>query len=344
MRKYIPPILTLFLLAPVIGEMVSGSAPPLEWLTPMAWLVLVPLYGAGAILVRELLIRWRSGWVGAILLGAAYAILEEGIDVMSFFNTAWPDLQNAAFYGRWADVSWVWAVHLTAYHTAFSIAIPILLVHLIFPKSRGVPWLGCFGTAVFGGILAATVLGGNLFFRMTFRYSPPLLPYLGSIAMILGLVFLARKVHPPAPSPELENKSLPPPFLYGLAGFGATVALFYAGWGLPGTAFPPILTILLILAIGAGISALLAASYRRGRQFTDARKLALAFGGLMFFILFAPITETSAVSGITGESTAAGMTCVGLLTLMAMVFLSIIVLRRERYLAKARLSGTFERG
>lgn len=336
MRKNILPVLTLFLLSPLIGEMVSGSAPPLEWLSPMAWLVLVPLYGAGAILARELFIRWRSGWVGVILLGAAYGILEEGIDVMSFFNPAWPDLGADAFYGRWADVSWVWTVHLTAFHTAFSIAIPILLVHLIFPKSRGGSWLGWFGAALFGGILAATVAGGNLFFRTAFQYSPPWLPYLGSIAAILALLFLARKVRPPAPSPALENKPLPHPIFYWLAGFGTTVALFYAGWGLPGTAFPPFLTILLLLAIAAGIVALLAVSYRRGRQFNDPRKLALAFGGLMFFILFSPITEASAVSGTTGESAAAGMTCVGLLTLMAMAILSVVVWRRERRAGKNR--------
>lgn len=342
MRKHILPALTLFLLAPVIGELISGSAPPAEWLAPTTWLFLVPLYGAGAVLARELLIRWRAGWVGILLLGAAYGILEEGIDVMSFFNTAWPDLQNAAMYGRWADVSWVWAVHLTCYHTAFSIAIPILLVHLIFPKSRGAAWLGCFGFFLSGGMLAAAVIFGNIFFRIFFKYSPPPPPYLGSIAAIIALVFLARRMRPPAPVPALENKPLPHPIFYGLAGFGSTVAFFYTGWGLPGTAFPPILTILLVLAIAAGIIALLAFSYRRGRQFTDTRKLALAFGGLMFFILFSPFVEAAAESVKDGNS-ASGMVCVGMLTFLSMVLLSIVVWRRERLVVKPRLSDSFNR-
>lgn len=340
MGKKILPLITLFLLAPVIGELVSGSAPPVEWLTITTWLFLVPLYGAGAVLARELLIRWRAGWVGVLLLGAAYGILEEGIDVMSFFNTAWPDLGNAALYGRWADVSWVWAIHLTCYHTAFSIAIPILLVHLIFPESRGEPRLGCFGFFLFGGILAATVVFGNILFRMMFHYAPPPLPYLGSIAAVIALVFLARRIRPPASAPALENKPLPHPIIYGLAGFGSTVAFFYSGWGLAGTAFPPILTILLVLAIAAGIIALLAFSYRRGRQFTDTRKLALAFGGLMFFVLFSPFVEAAAASEKNGNG-ASGMVCVGILTFLALVFLSIVVWRRERRAAKPRLSDTF---
>ncbi|MGB7539672.1 MAG: hypothetical protein WBM17_14115 [Anaerolineales bacterium] len=344
MRRHLLPALTLFLLAPIIGELVSGSAPPAEWLAPTTWMFLVPLYGAGAILARELAVRWKSGWLGVILLGAAYGILEEGIDVMSFFNAAWPDLGAAAAYGRWADVAWVWTVHLTAYHAAFSIAIPILLVHLIFPKSRGEAWLGCFGFLSFGGLLAATVLGGNIFFRVAFQYGPPPLPYLGAMIAIAALILLARRTHPSAPVPALQEKPLPHPVLYGLAGFGSTVAFFYTGWALPETSFPPILTILIVFAIAAGIGALLAASYRRGRQFTDTRKLALAFGGLIFFILFAPITEASAVSGKTGESAAAGMICVGMITLLAMLLLSVIVWRRGRQAAKARLSDTFEQG
>jgi hypothetical protein len=342
MRRHILPALTLFLLSPIIGELVSGSAPPSEWLAPMTWLLLVPLYGAGAVLARELAVRWKSGWLGVILLGAAYGILEEGIDVMSFFNAAWPDLGAAAAYGRWADVAWVWTVHLTVYHAAFSIAIPILLVHLMFPKSRGEAWLGCAGFLCVGGLLGAAVLGGNIFFRAAFHYAPPPLPYLGSMVAIAALILLARRVHPPAFLSAQEEKPLPHPVFYGLAGFGSTVAFFYTGWALPETRFPPLLTILIVFAIAAGIFALLAASYRRGLHFTDTRKLALAFGGLMFFILFAPILEAAGGNKTTGESYS-GMNCVGMLAFLSLAGLSIIVGWRERRVTRSRLSDTFPR-
>jgi hypothetical protein len=337
MRKHILPALTLFLLSPVIGELVSGSAPPSQWLAPTTWMFVVPLYGAGAVLARELAVRWKSGWPGVILLGAAYGILEEGIDVMSFFNAAWPDLGASAAYGRWADVAWVWTTHLTAYHAAFSIAIPILLVHFIFPESRGETWLGCLGFGCFGFLLAGAVIGGNIVFRAAFQYAPPPLPYLGALIAITALILLARRVHPPAPDPALEEKPLAHPVFYGLAGFGATVAFFYTGWALPETSFPPVLTILIVLAIAAGVYALLAASYRHGRRFTDTRKLALAFGGLLFFILFAPILEASGGNKTTGESYS-GMICVGTLTLLALIALSVIVLLRERRAGRNRRS------
>jgi hypothetical protein len=343
MRRRILPILTLFFLSPVVGELISGSAPPTQWLSVPTWLLVVPLYGAGAVLVRELAVRRRAGWIAVLLLGAAYGILEEGIDVMSFFNAAWPDLGAAASYGRWMDVAWVWAVHLTVYHAAFSIAIPILLVHLIYPESRAEPWLGCFGCALFGGILVASAVTGNIFFRLSFQYSPPPLPYLGSLAAIGALIFLACRVRPPAPAPGLEKTPLPHPILYGLAGFGATVVFFYTGWALPNTAFPPLLTIFLVLAIAGGIAGILAASYRRGLQFTDTRKLALISGGLMFFVLFSPFIEAQGVNKTTGEDPS-GMLCVGMLTFFFLAVLTAVVWRREWRASHSRLSDSFERG
>jgi hypothetical protein len=342
MRQKVLPIFALFFLAPVLGELVSGSAPPAQWASPSTWLLVVPLYGAGAVLARELAVRWRTGWAGVLLLGAAYGILEEGVDVMSFFNTAWPDLGNSALYGRWADVSWVWTVQLTCYHAVFSIAIPILLVHLIFPESRGVAWLGRFGCVLFGGLLGASVLFGNLLFRAGYKYSPPPLPYIGSIAAIVVLVLLARRTHPPAPAPALEAKSLPHPVFYALAGFGLTVVFFYISWGLPGTAFPAFLAVLLILAVAAGAAAILAASYRRGRQFTGTRKLAFAAGALMFFILISPFVQAQGVNKTTGEDPS-GMVCVGILTFLALAALSAAVWRREWLAARPRLSDTFKR-
>ena len=61
-RKDIWPTLTLFFLSPMLAELLSGSAPPVEFFSPFALLVLAALYGSGAILVRELRVRWRKGW------------------------------------------------------------------------------------------------------------------------------------------------------------------------------------------------------------------------------------------------------------------------------------------
>lgn len=47
-------ILTLLVLAPAIGELLSGSSTPQQFFNPLSFLLLVGLYGCGALLVREL--------------------------------------------------------------------------------------------------------------------------------------------------------------------------------------------------------------------------------------------------------------------------------------------------
>jgi hypothetical protein len=47
------PVSVLFLLAPAVGEMLSGSTPPLSFINPLGLLYLAGLCGSGAILARE---------------------------------------------------------------------------------------------------------------------------------------------------------------------------------------------------------------------------------------------------------------------------------------------------
>src|SRR5512140_813410 len=75
-KRRISPALALWLIAPIFGELVSGSTPLNEYLSPFT-LVLCMLYGSGALLIREMLIRWGKNWRSLLLLGAAYGIYEE---------------------------------------------------------------------------------------------------------------------------------------------------------------------------------------------------------------------------------------------------------------------------
>ena len=97
----VPPALILFFLAPAIAELLSGSAPPSEFFNPVGFLLLASLYGSGALIVRELKVRWNKGYVSLFILGAAYGILEEGLMVKSFFDPNWMDLGILGSYGRW---------------------------------------------------------------------------------------------------------------------------------------------------------------------------------------------------------------------------------------------------
>ena len=139
-RRFFSPALVLLFLAPVLGEVLSGSAPPAEFFQPFSFILLTLLYGGGAILARELTHRWEKGWPTLLALGAAYGIAEEGLMAKSFFDPAWMDLGQLGTYGRWGGVNWVWSVQLTIFHAAFSIGIPMLLVTLMFPARRSSGW------------------------------------------------------------------------------------------------------------------------------------------------------------------------------------------------------------
>src|SRR5262245_36272156 len=92
MRRFIP-VLVLAVLATVVGEVLFGAT-TLSRLGGL--LVVTPLYGGGAVLIRELARRRGPGWGRIVLLGAAYAIVEEGLAIQSMFN---PDLFNAGILG-----------------------------------------------------------------------------------------------------------------------------------------------------------------------------------------------------------------------------------------------------
>ncbi len=90
------PVFTLALLAPFIAEFLLGATPisRLE-----GFVVLALLYGGGAVLIRELVRRRSgSGWGRIVVLGAAYALIEEGLAVQSFSSipTCFKRVRSAA--------------------------------------------------------------------------------------------------------------------------------------------------------------------------------------------------------------------------------------------------------
>jgi hypothetical protein len=169
-KRRIPPAIALFLLSPVVGELLSGSAPPAEFFTPFGFTIMTLLYGGGALVARELKVRWGKGMGSLLLLGAAYGILEEGVMVASFFSPYWPDLGVLGVFGRWMDVNWVWAVELTAYHAFVSITVPVILVELAYPDVKAEPWLRGTWRRVVPLLLAGDVVFGFLLFSTLQNY------------------------------------------------------------------------------------------------------------------------------------------------------------------------------
>ena len=320
MRLRPPPWLALLLLAPAVGELLSGSSPPAEFFQPFGFTIMTVLYGCGALICRELKVRWRKGVGSLLLLGCAYAILEEGLMVASFFNPDWMDLGALKGFGRALEVNWVWAVELTIYHAFFSVTVPVLLVELIYPDRKAQPWLSGRGLKVAAGALALDVVGGLLLFGRMLGYYPPVPQYL----FFAGIAYLFVQAAAKLPSNWLRRGTRPMrrPLYYAALSL-ATVLVSGLVIGVPpnvSRAFyaPALVIVVEVLLI------LVVVNHLRGFNWREARRshlLGLVLGAVLFFVAITPIHELDA----TRVDDTSGMMLVGagFLALLAYLWLRV---------------------
>jgi hypothetical protein len=86
MRKEAVAPIGLFFLSPLIAEFLLGNA-AIDAINVVPFIA--PLYGGGALLVREVARRTGRGWPTMILLAFAYAVIEEGLVTQSLFNPSY---------------------------------------------------------------------------------------------------------------------------------------------------------------------------------------------------------------------------------------------------------------
>lgn len=127
MSRLRSPVLLVLLLAPFLGECMSGATPPLDLLLPWNLALFVALYGCGALLCREVVVRRGLGLAGLLWMGAAYGVYEEAlVDRFWFSPTAWHDL-GVGGYGVLWHTNVLVAVHLTLFHVAATVAGSVVL-------------------------------------------------------------------------------------------------------------------------------------------------------------------------------------------------------------------------
>src|SRR5690606_34606545 len=116
-------------LAPLVGEFLLGNLPvTFLW----ALIALAPLYGGGALLIREVSRRLGLGWPGIVLLCLAFGVVEEAFVTQSLFN---PDYLGLGLTLH-APIPWVgiggwWTVFVLGLHAVWSTAVPIAIVETI---------------------------------------------------------------------------------------------------------------------------------------------------------------------------------------------------------------------
>jgi hypothetical protein len=316
-------VLTLLLIAPLFGELVSGATPLLGWLNPGAVVYLIALYGSGAVLSRELVRRRGLGWTNLLILGAAYGVLEEGLVVTSWFNPLWPDSIFLHGMGRFLGINWLWALGLTMYHAVFSITVPVLIVERLFPAQARNPWLGRIGiwgcaAALVAVSLVGLLLFGILLFRNQGYQPPPSYPIAIVIAAMLFVVGLRPLNAPTSILPGRGSEKAPGLWRVRLLGFVATLAWFWAEYIFPSWVHNAILPILALLAIAA-TAAWLVLRWSARPGWGQDHRLALASGVTGFFLALAPFVEF--VLRPPGKPVA-GMTLMAFLTLVALIWLA----------------------
>lgn len=283
----------LAMLSPVLAELCSGSSPPLEFFNPISFALLLGLYGAGVLVVRELSVVWGKGWASVLVMGAAYGILEEGVAVKSFFDPQWMDLGGLGEYGRFLDTNWVWAVWLTIYHTVISITLPILIIYMLYPHLRKERFLsrGRFEAVLvilFIDVLVCTALLND--------YVPSIPMYILSIAAVFGLVLYAKHLPSSFLRPTKPHPVWSPRRLAVLAFLFIFLSFIFAG-AFVDTSVPALVPIVLLLGLSG--FALVAIVEHIGSS-NNLPQIAGLAGGLMgFLVVFGSLQELSGSLGMS---------------------------------------------
>lgn len=226
-RRPFAPAATLFVVAPLIGEVLFGALPLSQ--LPFGLLGLMGLYGGGALLVRETARRrgLSAWWV--VVLGMAYGIFEEGTVVQSLFDQHYRGLDFLGFYGHWAGVNWVWSLFIVPYHAVFSITIPIALVDLLYPAQRREPWLGRAALIATGAIFAANAALLAVFQTHLFTPRAPEVSLAAHVVALMVIVVLVTSaLRAPAAAPSAPDRPAASGRQLWWVGFGSGLAWFVA--------------------------------------------------------------------------------------------------------------------
>jgi hypothetical protein len=186
----VAPAVLLFFLAPLFGEYLLGNLKFSEiFYVPF----IAPLYGGGALLIREVTRRTGRGYATMLVLGVAYALIEEGLVDQLIFNptyfTGQEQLMNTVIPLLGVD-AWLTLI-VIAMHAVWSICIPIILVEAIFTKRGKAPWLGRIELAVVVAIfiLGSVWLWNTIYLETDFLASSPQL--IGTAVIIFALLITA---------------------------------------------------------------------------------------------------------------------------------------------------------
>jgi len=275
-QRSIPAALTLFFVAPLVAEYLLGDL-PITLL--VALIMLAPMYGGGALLIRELTRRTGRGWPTILLLGCAYALIEEGFAGQTLFN---PNTYGFHFL----KYAWIpslgigawWTLLMLNVHSFCSIGVSIALAEGLFPARARTPWLGKIGTSVVALIYAIGVVANTAYGYHHSHFRASNAQFLVTALLTILIVITAFLL--PSRAASATAGRVPSPWLTGAAALLLGLVVFLAfpiwGWGSVTVMLTADLVFLIFLWMLA-----------RRSGWTPLHTLSLAAGGAIFYGLHA---------------------------------------------------------
>ncbi|AUN41863.1 hypothetical protein ASU32_19190 [Tsukamurella tyrosinosolvens] len=295
---------SLALLATICAELTfTAIAVPETWLLLPLLLV---MYGAGVVVVREVVVRAGGGWPSLVALAIAYQIAEDGLGLQALTS---PNMYGAAQWGlRAGGINWTYWQSQLGVHIVLSVLVPTAITNLLFPHLRTTPYLHRRGMIVTSALAIIGIAGLRTVISATEDpgYQTPwpwTAVFIGLIAAAawLGLRILPRRQRMQSPI----GHSAPHPITIAVVSGTLTLVflsvLLPLGLG-PATLLGDTLALPLRLATGAGIAALfiwLALRWRGTDDWNDNKRLTLIAGILIAHTAFMmPTSPKTATIGL----------------------------------------------
>jgi hypothetical protein len=287
-KRSIAAAVTLFFLAPIVAEFLLGDFPA-TWLPLL--IILAPMYGGSAILIRELTRRSGRGWPTILLLGVAYAIIEEAFTTQSLFNTHYLGMHLLAH--AWVPslgISAWWTLFMFNVHPFWSIGVSIALTEGLFPSAAGpeqssAPWLGKIGLSIAALLFTAGAVFNTWYqlhhdpFRAThaqFLVAALLVVIFATAAFLIPPVSRDRSATKNMSAPSRNSSPVPSPWIIGGATFILGAAVFLAPVQLDWIAVAWIAAIDLVFLVGLRL-------FSQCSAWTPLHTLSVGAGGALLY-------------------------------------------------------------
>lgn len=285
--RRVAPALGLFFIAPLVAEYLLGNL-PIKLLG--ALVILAPLYGGGALLIREVVRRTGQGWPGIFVLAFAYAVIEEAFTTQTLFNPDYLHLNlhllQPAYIPALGIGGW-WTIFVLTLHTVWSISVSIALVEALVPDRSATPWLGWIGLTLTAGLFTLAAIASTAHEIQQDHFVASRSQFIWST--VICIVAIAVAFILPARRAGRVPGRVPSPWCIGAAALvaGSIFLVVPRTWGWLAVAIYVLLDVALITAVVV---------WSRRTEWSARHRLALAGGAALAYAWHAFI-EKPAVGG-----------------------------------------------